>query len=232
MRYKMKEYLLLVVVIALMVCFGIVMYQFSKKSPIIKQPEVSPLEDLMREHGVVLRLMLIYQEFVKRLERGEKFDYTALGKTTDIIQQFIEEYHEVNEENYIFTRFQHDKLLADLVKILTAQHEVGRAITRKIKKYAQDRDINSDADRDAIIRLMNEYIWMYCAHAAREDTELYQAFRATVNDQEYNKIAAIFENEETAKFGEDGFNKIVHMVVDIEKQLGIENLAHYTPMVK
>ncbi len=224
----MQEFLLVIVVIALIGLYGIVMYRFSKKR-IIKQPEVSPLEDLMREHGVVHRLMLIYQEFVRRLENNENIDWIVLGKTTDIIQQFIEEYHEINEETYIFPRFEHDKLLGDLVKTLADQHQVGKSITIKIKKYAQDRRITSDADRNELILLMNEYILMYSAHSAHEDTELYQAFRASFTASEYEKLAHIFEKQEIAKFGEDGFNKMIHLVADLEKSLGIENLAHYTP---
>jgi hypothetical protein len=40
-----------------------------------------------------------------------------------------------------------------------------------------------------------------------------------------------FENNEHTRFGDDGFETMVNKVADIEKQLGIYELAQFTPRV-
>jgi hypothetical protein len=40
-----------------------------------------------------------------------------------------------------------------------------------------------------------------------------------------------FEENEHKRFGEDGFETMVNKVADIEKQLGIYELAQFTPSV-
>src|SRR5436189_61790 len=59
---------------------------------------VTSPEDLMKEHGVLNRCLLIYDEGMRRVEKGaddvapEIFSHTAA-----LIRKFVEEYHEKNE---------------------------------------------------------------------------------------------------------------------------------------
>src|SRR6516162_103252 len=55
---------------------------------------VSTNEDLMREHGVLNRILLIYEEAMRRIQTKEKFDPAVLTKSAGIIKSFIEDYHE------------------------------------------------------------------------------------------------------------------------------------------
>lgn len=61
--------------------------------------EVSPAEDLMREHGVLDRVLLVYDEAVRRLEGGRELDPAVLTGSAGIVRRFIEDYHEKLEEN-------------------------------------------------------------------------------------------------------------------------------------
>jgi hypothetical protein len=70
---------------------------------------------------------------------------------------------------------------------------------------------------------------MYRPHAAREDTVLFPAFRRIVTPNEYDSLGEQFEDQEHKLFGEDGFEKIVDEVTGLEKKLGIEDLAQFTP---
>jgi hypothetical protein len=80
--------------------------------------EVSPVEDLMREHGILSRCLLIYEEMTARMEKEKKVAPGPRAATADLIRRFIEEYHEKLEEAHIFPRFVKAGKLADLVKIL------------------------------------------------------------------------------------------------------------------
>ena len=91
-----------------------------------KEIEVGPPEDLMREHGVLKRVLLIYGEALRRLEAKQDFPPDALADAAGIIRRFIEDYHEKLEEDFLFPRFEKANQLVDLVKVLRTQHQAGR----------------------------------------------------------------------------------------------------------
>ncbi len=69
------------------------------------EEEISPAEDLMREHGVLKRILLVYQEAIRRLDGSEEIPQAAIRDSAGIIRSFIEDYHEKLEEDFIFPRF-------------------------------------------------------------------------------------------------------------------------------
>src|SRR5260370_24249456 len=89
------------------------------------EEDVSTNEDLMREHGVLNRILLIYDEAMRRIQTKEKFDPDVITKSAGLIKTFIEDYHEKLEENYLFPRFEKAGKLVYLVKTLRAQHAAG-----------------------------------------------------------------------------------------------------------
>jgi hemerythrin-like domain-containing protein len=72
---------------------------------------------------------------------------------------------------------------------------------------------------------------MYRPHAAREDTVLYPAFRSVISPKEFLDLREEFEDKEEKLFGKNGFEKVVAQVADLEKRLGIYQLAQFTPRV-
>src|SRR5262245_3727296 len=67
--------------------------------------EVAPAEDLMREHGVLKRVLLVYDEVRERIAGKRDFPPAAVIDSARIIRSFIEEYHEKLEEEHLFPRF-------------------------------------------------------------------------------------------------------------------------------
>jgi len=70
-----------------------------------EEKEVSPPEDLMQEHGVLNRILLIYDCCKIKLLNKETFSPSIIPDAAAIIRTFIEDYHEKQEENYLFPRF-------------------------------------------------------------------------------------------------------------------------------
>src|SRR5438874_4705530 len=83
---------------------------------------VTAPEDLMREHGVLNRCLLIYEEGMRRVEAGQEVSPEVFQHTAQLVRKFVEEYHEKNEENYIFPHFEKAGKLTDLVETLKTQH--------------------------------------------------------------------------------------------------------------
>ncbi|MGA2265227.1 MAG: hemerythrin domain-containing protein [Phycisphaerae bacterium] len=200
-------------------------------SPAEGQPtqDILPVEDLMREHGVLRRVLLIYDESARRLEAHEDLPPETVKDAAEIIHAFIEDYHEKLEENYLFPRFRKADRLVDLVDVLLEQHKAGRRLTEETRKLSRPQSLKKDEDRDRLAGVLRRFIRMYGPHAAREDTVLFPAVHEITTATEYDKLGDVFEDKERELFGDRGFEKMVDRVADIEKSLGIYDLAQFTP---
>src|SRR5678816_8365 len=69
--------------------------------------EVTPVEDLMREHGVLRRVMFLYDEASLRLDKQREIPLDALASCAGIVRRVIEDYHEKLEENFLFLSLIH-----------------------------------------------------------------------------------------------------------------------------
>ena len=193
-----------------------------------KMEEVTPPEDLMREHGVLNRLLLIYEAAMQKFASNESFDPSILTKSAQIIRDFIENYHEINEENHLFPRFRKAGKLIQLVDVLFQQHLAGRRVTDTILRLAP-ASAAAGEERAQTIAAMQAFIRMYRPHEAREDTVLFPALRSVVTANEFDAMGEDFEKDEQRKFGQDGFEKAVTQVASLEEAIGIGDLAKFTP---
>ena len=195
-----------------------------------KDNQISPAEDLMREHGVLNRILLIYDEHVRRLTEKKPFDGAILVSAADIVRHFVEEYHEKLEEDFLFPRFRKAGKHVKLVDTLEAQHRAGRDLTAKIRELggtATLKYVSSDSEK--LSDALQAFLRMYRPHEAREDTVLFPAFRSIVLPHEYESLGEDFEKRENEVFGDEGFFKVVDQVAQLEKRLGIYELAQFTP---
>jgi len=196
-----------------------------------EEEEVSPAEDLMREHGVLKRVLLIYEEAIRRMMANQDLPVETVADSAKIIRNFIEDYHEKLEENFLFPRFEKAGTLTDLVRTLRDQHAAGRRLTDLTLALAKQSTIKNAGERTQLADSLRQFIRMYNPHEAREDTVLFPAFRKIVSANEYASLGEDFDKKEHELFGEDGFEKMVDKVTNIEKTLGIYELAQFTPKV-
>jgi hypothetical protein len=101
-------------------------------APTAEAAPVTAPEDLMREHGALKRVLLIYREGIGHLRAGEQTPTEALNSGARIIRRFIEDYHEKLEEQYVFPSLEKASKLADLTGVLQIQHERGRLLTDRV----------------------------------------------------------------------------------------------------
>ena len=192
------------------------------------EESVTPPEDLMREHGVLDRVLLIYEAVMRRFDAKEDFDPAVITQSAEVIRDFIEDYHEKSEETQVFPRFIKANQQVNLVSVLQMQHRAGRGLTDTILRLAQASRRGGD-DRRQVVASMQQFIAMYRPHAAHEDTDLFPKLRSVVSVNEYDAMAEQFERDEHQLFGEDGFEKMVANVAQIEKMIGIDDLSKFTP---
>jgi hemerythrin-like domain-containing protein len=188
---------------------------------------VTATEDLMREHGVVARLLLIYAAGVRRLGQGEDIDPLVFTQSAETMRDFVHDYHEKNEEEHVFPRFKTAGRMVELVTILAAQHAACRKLTERIIDLAPKS--RTKAERESMIEAMQATITLYQPHAAREDTDVFPTLRSLVTPNEFEAIGEALEKSENEKFGADGFEKVAKRVEALEKRIGINDLSQFTP---
>ncbi len=159
----------------------------------------------------------------------KEFPPETLSSAASIIQKFIEQYHEKLEEDYLFPRFKKAGKLVELVTLLKEQHEAGRRLTPLVIKSATPAALKEAPKRKELADALYLFLRMYRPHAAREDTILFPALRTIVSKKEFEDLGEEFEEKEEKLFGEGGFEKIVAQVGELEKTLGIYELAQFTP---
>jgi hemerythrin-like domain-containing protein len=221
-----KKYWLVVVI----ACSMGVWYLMKHKKNELFPHDISATEDLMREHGLLNRVLLIYEEIINRIDRNDIFPAAQLAQALEIIEKFVENYHEKIEEDHIFPLFEKNNKEVSLVATLREQHIKGRTVTSMLKNLVM-REGHDKHAQNTIKDLLHDFITMYRPHEAREDTELFPLVRALAGEQDYAKLAELCEDTEEQIFGEHGFELILQQVEDIEKELGIYALEQFTPRV-
>jgi len=194
-----------------------------------KPAEVNATEDLMREHGVLRRVLLVYGEAIRRFRAASPPPAEVLASAAGIIRDFIEAYHEKLEEEHVFPRLEKAGTLVELTRVLRTQHDAGRRLTRNILELATPAALKSKASAGAVTTALGQFIRMYEPHAAREDTVLFPAFHALFTEKEFDALGDQFEEVEHRVLGSAGFEGTVEKVSQIEKALGIHDLAQFTP---
>jgi hemerythrin-like domain-containing protein len=189
---------------------------------------VTATEDLMREHGVLRRILLIYEAGARRVGQGEDIDPAVFSQAAETMRDFIHDYHEKSEEEQIFPRFKKAGRMVELVDVLAVQHTAGRKLTERILQTAGASRGNKE-QRTALTDAMQATITLYRPHAAREDTDIFPTLRSLMTPNEFEELGETLEKAEVAKFGGDGFEKMTKRVEQIEKRIGTDDLAQATP---
>jgi hemerythrin-like domain-containing protein len=195
-----------------------------------EEQEVSATEDLMREHGVLRRLLVVYRETAPVLRASAaSLDAAVLAQAADLFKTFGEDYHERQlEEQHVFPAVRAaGGQAAALIDTLLAQHKRSREITAFIKaKCAAGRVAAGDGE--PLARALESFARMYEAHTSYEDTIVFQAWKQTMSPAQLHETGERFEDIERAQFHGDGFDMALDQVRHIEQRLGLHDLGRYT----
>ena len=193
--------------------------------------EVTANEDLMREHGVLRRALIVYRETAARLKQDPaSVPAEALEKTALLFRVLGEDYHEKKlEEVYILPVIQKFRgPAAGYVDVLLAQHARGREITDYVLSVTKGDRVPSNAV-GPLVSAMESFARMYEYHAAIEDTVVFPSWKASLGEAELDELGAKFEEIEAEHFGgDDGFEAAVSRMLEIEASLGLGNLETFT----
>ena len=182
----------------------------------------------MREHGVLNRLMLVYEATTSPPASSIESIHQVIHRAASLVRSFIEDYHGMLEENFVFPEFERRRKHGALVTTLRHQHRVGRSLTGVILEHATEAGLANANTRAELTRACHDFIRMFRAHEAWEDTELFPAFRRLVPVPRLLELGHQFEEIERRTFGEEGYAEIVRQVAQLEHHAGIDHLERFT----
>jgi hemerythrin-like domain-containing protein len=191
--------------------------------------DVGSVEDLMREHGVLRRILLVYQQSAGKLRNGDSVDLGALNRAARLFRSFGEDYHEkMLEEAFIFPALRKVRgPAASYPDVLIAQHHRGRQITDFIIELTGRHKLGSSR-ANALAHAFDGFALMYHNHAAREDTLVFPAWKQALAERDLDEMGDKFEDIEQQQYGKEGFDSIVEQVGAIENSLGYADLSQFT----
>jgi len=188
-----------------------------KKGEPGKEPEVTATEDLMREHGILRRVLLVYREMAPRLRQNPtELDASGLRDAALLFRAFGEEYHEkLLEEKQIFPVVrQRGGEAARYADILVEQHRRGRQITDYLLTSTKSGKISPSVGAE-LAEILEALDRMYEHHAAREDTIVFPAWKLAFTDKQLDEKA-------------DEFEEIEKKISKIEQSLGLADISLFT----
>jgi hemerythrin-like domain-containing protein len=195
-----------------------------------KDDEVTATEDLMREHGVIRRVLVLYRESAARL-RGNAASVPgeALLRAARLMRSFGEDYHEhALEETYLFPALaKAGGPAATNIDSLLAEHRRGREITQYVIDVSQ-RPLGA-ATVEPLAHALEAFARMYEAHAALEDTVIFPAWKKTMSSSQLDEMGERFEDIEKKSFGGDGFDDALAQITALERMIGLDYHALIAP---
>jgi hemerythrin-like domain-containing protein len=194
-----------------------------------KDEDVSATEDLMREHGVIRRILVVYRVSAAQLRtKPAAVPLDALARAATLMRTFGEEYHEKQlEEAHLFPAVKKaGGAAAAEIDTLLAQHQRGREITHYVLAVTQ-KAIGGNAE--SLARTLEAFALMYEEHAAREDTIIFPAWKKVLSPKQLDDMGELFEDIEHKTFGKDGFDDAVNQIGAIEHAIGLDNAALTAP---
>lgn len=193
------------------------------------EEDIPATEDMMREHGVLRRILVAYRETAAMIRASTRFDVAALADAAELFRVFGEDYHEHKlEEEHVFPAVKKaGGPAAALIDTLLQQHQRGREINHFLIDICRGGNLPG-ARRLDVANSLETYARMYEAHAAKEDTIVFQAWRKSMSKHQLEEAGELFEDIEKAQFKGDGFDQAVDRIATIEQRLGIADLGRFT----
>jgi hemerythrin-like domain-containing protein len=201
------------------------------REPVPGKPDLSepsPVEDLMKEHGLLNRCMLVYETALDGLRQALPVRLGIFATTASLIHKYVEEHHERDEERFIFPRIWTKGYLRRSIAIILEQHQAGRRLTKQIFEIGRRWPVTA-AEVTTLSASVVAFVRMYRHHAVHEDTVVFPALHGVLDTKGMEELGEALEAEEHRLLGEDGLGPAFAKIDQLERELGIDDLATFTP---
>jgi hemerythrin-like domain-containing protein len=176
---------------------------------------------LKSEHRVIERVLVVFEQGVKRYEEGESLELRFFKDVVAFFRGFADGCHHQKEEQVLFTAMVEHGVPAQNgpVGAMLHEHEIGRHFLREI-----DRAIDrlQDGDKSATKELLENgrgYINLLKQHIFKEDQILFPMADRVIPTAEHLQVLNRFDTIEHEEVGEGLHEKYLDLAQDLESEL-------------
>ena len=129
---------------------------------------MSATDDLLQDHITIRRLQAVIEKCYTLLYDDKNVPFGDLVKITDIIEQFVDQFHHGKEENSYFPKADGRDHYSEEIRDFVIEHEFGRRVAKRIRihleEYLQGKNV-----REPLARYLKTYSIFILDHTSKED---------------------------------------------------------------
>lgn len=200
--------------------------QVSEPRPPFRQGElsyrISPIEQLSREHAILLRLLIAIENVLARAAVNVGTSLRPVNKAAHMLQRVVVGHHMAFEESYVYPRVKPNENLAELANVLQEQHDEARDAIRNIIDMTGEGRAGDAMQLGELISICKETDYLFKVHMAWEDSVLFPALYDIMDPDYFADIQDKLLGEERKMFGSKGLSELYDELADVEKEAGTD----------
>jgi len=184
---------------------------------------MSATENLKEEHQVILRMIKVLNVASEKVNRGEEVDINVFRKAVDFIRIFADRCHHGKEQDTLFPTLGERGIPTHggPIAVMLTEHEQGRQFVRGLAEAVERYESGDKSARSFIVENARGYAELLDQHIYKEDNILYPMGDRVLSASDNKELLEKFEKIEREIIGEGKHEYYLHMISELEKELGI-----------
>jgi len=180
-------------------------------------------ENLKEEHQVILRMIKVLIVASDKLEKDEDVSLDVFKKAVDFIRTFADRCHHGKEQDTLFPALGEKGIPkhGGPVAVMLMEHEQGRLYVRGLAEALAKYEGGDKEAKNTIIENARGYTELLDQHIYKEDNILYPMSDKVLSQYDNKELLEKFEKIEKEIIGEGKHEYYLHMIEELEKELGI-----------
>ncbi len=156
---------------------------------------MTPIEILMHEHRLILRVLDSLEEAASRLDSGEDIDADFFLDAAEFVSGFADKCHHAKEEDILFVAMTERDMPRDTgpVAVMLTEHDAGRRYTAGFRSAAEQVKAGETSASADIVRNVFDYVNLLREHIMKEDNVLYPMAEQLIPVDEMAKVSDDFQ---------------------------------------
>jgi len=180
-------------------------------------------ESLKEEHQVILRMIKVLIVASDKLERGENVSLDVFKKAVDFIKTFADLCHHRKEQDTLFPALRERGIPrhGGPIAVMLMEHEQGRCYVKGLAEALAKYEGCEKTAKSVIVENARGYADLLDRHIYKEDNILYPMGDKVLSESDNRELLEKFEKIEKEVIGEGKHEYYLHMIEELEKELGI-----------
>jgi hemerythrin-like domain-containing protein len=168
----------------------------------------------------VIKVLLVAAD---KLEKGEAVSPDVFKKAVDFMRVFADRCHHGKEEDTLFPLLEQKGILKHRgpIAVMLMEHEQGRLFVKGLSESLARYEKGDMKAKAVIVENARGYADLLDQHIYKEDNILYPMGDKVLSEADNRELLDKFEKIEKEIIGEGKHEYYLHMIAELEKELGI-----------